>query len=583
MIERQHKYRLIIAATLMALALIGLSARIISLHLGPSTDRRAQINKLRRLEQDLPTKRGKILYRNGNILAQDLVKKELCADPALIHSNHQARAVAEALGKVMRTEPAVLMERLSSTSSRFAYLAGYGGSLEDDQADEISRLKLAGVWMREVMVRTYPRMTSACHVLGHVNLEREGSAGVELRWDSFLRGVPGLRISELDGRRRELYDRRTLEIKPRPGADITLTVDQYVQYLTERALEKAVQEYQAAGAWAIVERVQTGEILAMANWPAYDVNQFRTAGPEAMRNRCIANIYEPGSTFKIAVVSAALNERVVNSSQIFDCERGTWFYRGKPLRDYHPYDKLSVADVIKKSSNIGAAKIALRIGDARLYRYLKEFGLGASTGIELPGEEAGILHPVSKWLPISTTRIAIGHEVAVTALQMLGVVCAIANDGMLMKPYIVRQVAAPDGRVLFEQQPVIVGRPIRPDTAAEMRRLLARVTEEGGTGTRARVEGYTVGGKTGTAQKPVRGGYSDSLNMASFVGFIPATDPQLAIIVVLDEPKNMHTGGAVAAPVFREIAEQSVRYLDIPPAATAVAADHASGRKYRGL
>jgi cell division protein FtsI (penicillin-binding protein 3) len=218
-----------------------------------------------------------------------------------------------------------------------------------------------------------------------------------------------------------------------------------------------------------------------------------------------------------------------------------------------------------------------------MHRYLKAYGLGELTGIELPGEETGILHPVSKWRPISTTRIAIGQGVAVTALQMLGVLCAIANDGMLMKPYIVQRVVRPDGHVLFEQKPVVVSRPIRPETAAEMRRLLTRVTEEGGTGVRARVEGYSVGGKTGTAQKAIPGGYSDTLNMASFTGFIPAEDPQLAIIVVLDEPKDVHTGGAVAAPVFREIAEQSVRYLDIPPAGSNVVACNAAANGSRGM
>jgi len=256
----------------------------------------------------------------------------------------------------------------------------------------------------------------------------------------------------------------------------------------------------------------------------------------------------------------------VTPTQIFDCENGTWIYQRRPLHDFHPYGNLSVADIIKKSSNIGAAKIAVILGNERLYAYLKQFGIGECTGIELPGEEAGLLYPVAKWSAISTTRIAIGHEVAVTALQMLGVLCTIANDGVRMRPYIIQQVADADGRVLYQQAPVAVSQPIRADTARLMKSLLVRVTEEGGTGTRARVEGYSVGGKTGTAQKPIPGGYSDTLNMSSFMGFIPAEDPQLAIIVVLDEPSNdVRTGGYVAGPVFKEIAEQTVRYLDIPP------------------
>ncbi|NLB59707.1 MAG: penicillin-binding protein 2 [Lentisphaerae bacterium] len=570
MIERRYKLRLVISAAVMVLGLAGLSARLIFLHLGPYAERRARINELRRWEKDLHVGRGKILDRHGHILALDLVKQELAADPALMHSNHLVPSVAARLAEILEVDPAPLAARLNAAQGRFVYLLGYGRYLEAEQAARISQLKIAGLILNDVMARSYPRGRSMCHVLGYVNLEREGSAGIEQRWDHYLRGVPGLLISELDGQRRELYDRRALEIKPRQGADITLTLDQYVQFIVERALERAVQEHRATAAWAIVERIESGEILAMANWPAYDSNRFRLAATNEMRNRCIADLYEPGSTFKIAAVAAALNEGLASPSQIIDCEGGTWFYRGRPLRDYHPYDQLSLADVLKKSSNIGTAKIALLLGEARFYRYLKAFGVGQPTGIELPGEEAGILHPVSRWQPISITRIAIGHGVAVTALQVLGMFCAIANDGVLMKPYIVQRVTSPEGEILFEQQPVVVGRPLRPETALEMQRLLARVTEKGGTGYRAQVPEYTVGGKTGTAQKPVAGGYSDQLNVASFAGFIPAEDPQLAIIVVLDEPRNLHTGGVVAAPVFKEIAEQAVRYLDIPPVSSEV-------------
>lgn len=584
MTERNHRYRLIIAAGCVILALTGLSARLAYLHLSPvQEDRRTQIQELRYLEKNLTVYRGKILDRDGKILALDVSKKELCADPALIVSNRQVQAVAERLGACLGLSPDTLAARLDDPVSRFAFLCGYGRPLDDDQAAAISRLNLPGVFFNEIMVRIYPRGASLCHVLGYVNLERQGSAGIEQRWDRYLCGVPGLLISERDGRRRELYDRRMLEIKPRPGADVVLTLNQYVQYVTERALAQAVQETGAAAAWAIVEQVRTGEILAMASYPAYDLNQYRSAQPEQMRNRCIGNIYEPGSTFKIAVVAAALNEKLVSPAQIFDCENGAWIYQRRPLRDYHPYGLLSVADVIKKSSNIGAAKIALLLGSDRLYRYLKAFGIGIPTGLELPGEEAGLLAPVSQWTSLSITRIAIGHEVAVTALQMLQVMCALANDGVLMKPYLVRQVIGPDGDCLFQQQPVVVGRPIRPETAAEMRRLLVRVTEEGGTGYKARIDGYMVGGKTGTSQKAIPGGYSDTLNMASFAGFVPAEDPQLAIIVVLDEPKTVHTGGAVAAPVFKEIAEQSVRYLDIPPVEGSAVARRSETEKTPGI
>lgn len=576
MIERRYRNRLIGLAILMTLALTGVSARLVYLHfhLGPGVDRGARITAMRQFRERLAVGRGKILDRNGNVLALDLVKKELCASPAEIASNHNAQAVAETMGRILNVEPRVLMDRINRPERQFIYVNGFGHALEDDQAEALARAKLPGIFLTDAMVRSYPRGASLCHVLGYVNLEaeRNGCAGIEQRWDRYLRGVPGLLVGERDGRRHELYDRRLLEIKSRPGANVTLTIDQYVQYIVERALENAMREQRAKAAWAIVERVRTGEILAMANMPAFDQRTFRATAPDSMRNRCIANNYEPGSTFKVSVVAAALNEKLVSPTQIFDCENGTWIYQRRPLHDFHPYGNLSVADIIKKSSNIGAAKIAILLGNERLYAYLKLFGIGEYTGIELPGEEAGLLYPVSKWTSISPTRIAIGHEVAVTALQMLGVLCAIANDGVRMKPYIIQHVVDADGRVLYQQTPVVASRPIRPDTARLMKSLLVRVTEEGGTGTRARVEGYNVGGKTGTAQKAIPGGYSDKLNMSSFMGFIPAEDPQLAIIVVLDEPNSdVRTGGYVAGPVFKEIAEQSVRYLDIAPPGDAAA------------
>ena len=578
MIERKHRYRLTGYVVVMISVLFCLSLRIVYLHAGSYRRQWKRMRKTRRFEKDLKIGRGKILDCNGNILALNLVKKEICADPSVVVSNNSVTAVASFIGGCIDIDPAAIIARLNRPGSRFAFLCGYGRTIENRNAETIARMNFPGVFFNDVLVRTYPRGSSMCHVLGYVNLEGEGSAGVEQRWNSYIRGVPGLVISEMDGRRRELYNRRYLEIKPRAGATIKLTLDQYVQYIVEQALDCAMEEHGARAAWAIVERVRTGEILAMANRPAYDLNCFRKSKPEQMRNRCISNIYEPGSTFKVAVVAAALNAGVVTTSQVFNCENGRWIYKGRPLRDYHPYDKLCVADIIKKSSNIGAAKIALCLGNERIYKYLKAFGIGRLTGIELPGEEAGILRPVTKWSSLTPTRIAIGHEVAVTALQMLGVVCAIANDGFLMKPYVVDQVLSADGRVLFQQNPVVMGRSVRRDTADVMKKLLVRVVEAGGTGRRASVAGYTVAGKTGTAQKVIAGGYSDVLNVASFVGFLPAEDPRLAIIVVVDEPrKSVRTGGTVAAPVFKKIAEQSVRYLDILPKAVAAQAQSDKG------
>jgi len=269
----------------------------------------------------------------------------------------------------------------------------------------------------------------------------------------------------------------------------------------------------------------------------------------------------------------------VSPGDVFDCEYGAWLHCRRLLRDFHPYGRLTVADGLKKSSNILTAKVALTLGDQRLYRYLRAFGLGSKRGIDLPGEENGILHPPNRWSGISSSRIAIGQGVALTALQMLGVVCAIANDGFLMRPYVVDSVSRSGGPLLLKCKPEVVARPITGKTAATMRTLLARVTEDGGTGRRARVAGYTVAGKTGTAQKPVNGVYSSSAHVASFVGFLPAENPEIALIVVVDEPRVKHTGGVVAAPVFSRIAGEAVRYLDIPPARYNIAARNQDGRR----
>jgi cell division protein FtsI (penicillin-binding protein 3) len=564
MTERGQRWRLGTLAALMFVCLTGLGARLTQLHAGPNQQKLASLKNARTLVKDVAVSRGRILDRNGRILAMDVPGHELCADPALLAAQSNLPEVVEFLSATLDVSPDILRERLSARDRRFVYLR-YGRRLNLEQAGRVGERKLPGIFFQDVMARSYPRGASLCHVLGFVNLEGRGSGGIEQRYDDYLRGIPGLVISELDGRRRELYDQRSLTIPAHDGADVHLTIDQFVQYVVDRALDSAMEIHRPEAAWAVVQRVRTGEILAMSSRPAYDPNDFRKADKEQLRNRCIAYNYEPGSTFKIAVVAAAINEGLVTPATIFDCENGLWMHAGRPLRDYHPYGRLSVADVLKKSSNIGAAKIALLLGPERLYAYLKAFGVGASTGLELPGEEGGILNPLSSWTLLSPTRIAMGHEVAVTSLQMLQMLCAIANDGVAMKPHLVRRVVDTDGRLLAENKPAALRRVISAGSAATMRQMLARVTEAGGTATRARVEGYSVGGKTGTAQKPIPGGYSDTLNMASFVGFIPAEDPELGIIVVMDSPKDFHTGGAVAAPVFKEIAEQTVRYLDIPP------------------
>ncbi|HBA83518.1 MAG TPA: hypothetical protein DCZ95_05420 [Verrucomicrobia bacterium] len=562
MIERSHTGRIFFAIMTIALLWMGLGVRLVYLHLGPNEGLRARVERIRAVEQEIPVGRGRILDCHNNILALDLAVKDVCVDPKTIVSNGHLKVVGAHLARMLQLDPAMVFSKLNRPTRRYECVKKF---VEEDTAKLIERMQLKGVFMRDTTTRYYPHGPMMCHVLGFSNMEGVGSAGLELKMNFYLRGRSGFRISEKDGRRRELYMHRRLEINPQEGCDIYTTIDQNIQYIVEKTLDAAMVEHSAQGAWAIVERVKTGEILAMACRPAYDLNDYRTTPAGKMLNRSIGYVYEPGSTFKVAVIAAALNEGTVHPDQIFNCENGRWIYQGRPLRDFHPYGMLSVADIVKKSSNIGAAKVALTLGESRLEKYLRAFGFGKKTGIDLPGEEGGILHQRAKWTSLSISRIAMGHEVGVSSLQMLNMLCSIANNGFLMRPMVVQRVVDAQNRTLASFSPEVMGRPIREETAQKMQQLLTRVTEKGGTGTRAQVEGYHVGGKTGTAIKPIPGGYSHDRNIASFVGFIPSDSPELGIIVVIDEPQPLHTGGVVAAPVFREIASQVVRYLDIPP------------------
>lgn len=567
MTEPRGSTRFVIILALLGLMMAVLVGRLAYLHLGEGTHVKATAVKTRVFKQTLTVPRGRILDGSptAGIFALNVGVKDIWADPSLLLASNRVGATLAVLAPLIPLDMAEVLPRLNKTNSQYAVLSRY---VPAEQAEGIAKLKLPGVHLSDSSIRSYPQNMTLCHVLGFANHEGVGSMGLELALEKFLKGSPGLIESRLDGRRREMVERRTQEIPPKNGADVVLTIDQNLQYMLEKSIDAALARNRAKAAFAIMERVSTGEILAMVSRPGFDPNKFREAKDPQKLNRAIGYVYEPGSTFKVTVIAAALNEGIVTPEQVFNTENGRWLYIGKVLRDYHAYSQLSVADIIKKSSNIGAAKIAIMLGDVRMERYLRHFGIGGKLGLDLPGEEGGILMPAQKWYPISSSRIAIGQGVAVTGLQMLGVICAIANDGKLMRPYVVKEVIADDGTVLLRRQPQVIARPIRPETAALMRRLLGRVCEEGGTGLKARVDGFTVGGKTGTAQKPVAGHYSETDYMASFVGFLPVENPEIGMIVVFDEPQPLHTGGAVSAPVFGEVAEQAARYLGLVPTET---------------
>lgn len=556
--------RTILIAAGIAAVFAGLGVRLAFLHLRPTASTLDRIRTGRRIEQQTRAPRGRILDCNGNILALDISARHIAADPKFIKEHGNITNVCDALSTLLSMDPSEVWELLDQPDRQYVRIRKF---MHERTVEPLQAMRLKGLIFEEVPIREYPKGVLAAHVTGFANHEGVGSSGIELALNNRLTGSSGLRVSQKDGRRREIYSRRTVDIEPEPGSDVYLTIDQQIQHFAEKALDELNRKYQPEGAWAIVQRVDTGEILAMASLPTYNPNRFNVTPQEWMRNRTINYTYEPGSTMKAMVIAAALDQGVVKATDVFDCENGVWYYGGKPLRDSHGEGLLSVADILKKSSNIGAAKIALQMGDERLYQSLRSFGFGERTGVGLPGEDAGIVWPVPRWSKISATRLAMGHEVLVTSMQILSALSAIANDGVRLRPQVIERIVDADGKTVFEPLPEELGRPVSPETAELMRRLLARVTQPGGTGTKAALQGYLVAGKTGTAQKVNLddGGYYSDRYIASFAGFLPAENPAISIIVVADNPQGAHYGGTVCAPYFQEIADQTVRYMRIPP------------------
>ena len=561
----KYKGRTVITSVVITAVFIGLGVRLAFLHLRPSPERLTSIESGRHLEQETRGPRGRILDRNGNMLALDIAAKHVCADPKFISKNGNMQDVCTALSSKLSMNRAEVWGLLNQPEKEYVRIQKF---MREEAVEPLRAMNLKGLIFEDVPIRHYPKGVLGAHVIGYANLEGIGSAGMEQAMNSKMQGVAGLRISQKDGRRHEIYSQRTVDIDPQSGADVYLTIDQQIQHFAEVALDNLVAKYHPNAAWAIVQNVRTGEILAMASLPTFNLNRFSTAPAEWMRNRTINYTYEPGSTMKAMIVASALDCGAVRDTDIFDCENGAWFYAGKMLHDSHPYGSLTVADIIKKSSNIGAAKVALQMGNAKVYQSLRAFGFGDRTGLELPGEDAGIVWKTDRWSKLSISRIAMGHEVLVTSMQMLSAIGAIANDGIRMKPLILHKVVNTQGETILAPPPQELSRPIRPETSKLMRRLLARVTQPGGTALMAALPGYLVAGKTGTAQKVdlVNGGYYNNKYIASFVGFLPVENPAISIIVVADEPQQGgYYGGTVCAPYFREIADQVVRYLRIPP------------------
>jgi len=606
MAKRLQFRRLLLLTGLLGGAFALLAFRLVDLQVVQHEELLAEAQKNTFREFRILPRRGDILDVHGNLLATSMLVKTVCADPSLVGTRQAevARAVAPILelpegeiyqkllprkwtnsnGKVVvdqyvvlkRKVPTETWERVRAAMTNLTFGVDEKKLTDKKEVAFYRRLRRSAVFADPMddQVRMYPNNSLAAHVLGFVGRNADtnsvnfdqltGVDGIERTFNEKLSGTRGWRVTETDSRKREMVALRDQDVPAEDGWNVVLTIDSVIQHQLETVLAEGIERNSPANISGIIVRPRTGEILAMASLPSFDPNHV-PLDPELRRNRIISNVDEPGSTFKIVVVSGALNDGIVTLRDVFDCERGHFFYGGRLLNDHDPYGDLSVERIITKSSNIGAAKIGIKMGSRRLSEYLFDFGFGMRTGIPLPSESRGIVHKVEDWSKVSIAQIPMGQGVAVTRLQMVMAMSALANQGRLMRPMLVSRLLNENGEVVVQYKPQMVRQVVSERAAQQMVQALKTVPRPGGTAPKAALTNYTVAGKTGTAQKAGVGGYQPGKYVASFIGFFPADDPEVCISIVLDEPRGGHFGGEVAAPLFREVAERVARYLTIRP------------------
>jgi len=497
-----------------------------------------------------------IFDRNGQKLAATIMADSVYVDPSNVEDR---RKVSSKLSSILGVKRQKITGALSKQGS-FRWIAR---QISPVRTERIRTLKLKGVHLVQEPRRFYPHRELACHLLGFAGLDSTGLDGLESKYDEYLKGVPKKVVWGRDARGRKIYlsDDSGSAVDDR-SCSLFLTIDSKIQYIVESQLKKAIEDTGAKGGTVIVMDPGTGEVLAMANEPLFNPNEFSIYPADARRNRAVTDCFDPGSVFKPFMAAAALEEGLVTETDIFDCENGSYTVGNRVIHDAQneKFQELNLPDIIKHSSNIGSIKIAEKLGKEKFYHYIKMFGFGSKTGIDLPGESRGILRNSKDWTDVDFATIAFGQGVSVTAIQLVTAMSAIANDGVLMKPHVVRCMVDKKGSVVKEIEPVAVRRVISPETSHRITSILTDVVEEG-TGGNARIVNLSVAGKTGTSQKFDfdLGRYSARKVEASFIGFFPAEDPQMVILVMLDEPKIHRWGGAAAAPVFKEVSEQILR------------------------
>jgi cell division protein FtsI (penicillin-binding protein 3) len=517
-------------------------------------------------KQIIRAHRGEIFDANNEVLAHNVPVQTIVADASHVND---AGAIVDLLGAELKLPASELAEKLRSDRRYIVIKREVPEAIAARLHDKLRAQNLRGIYFEDDAARIYPNGSLLCHVIGFSDFDHRGVDGVEASMEEYLRGQDGYRYIEHNRAGQEIVLYRGQERVARDGYEVHLTVDLHLQSIVEKEIDAAVREYSPRKATIILMRPQTGEVLAMATRPHFDLNKRSDAKPEQMKNRAIADMMEPGSTFKIVAAAAALNEHKLGLGSTVFCENGLWNFGGTALHDHAAFADLSVKDVLVKSSNIGAAKLALTVGEQKFYEYIRRFGFGERTGIELPGEIGGLLRSPQSWSKISITRLPMGHEIGVTPLQMTVAMSVIANGGKLVMPRIVKSITSADGKTVSTLSPVVVRQVISPQTARQIGDALRGVVSDRGTAAAAAVPGFVIAGKTGTAQKvDPGGGYDKGKYVVSFSGYLPADRPEFVGLVVLDDAQTkpeQNYGGLVAGPIFSRIAEQAARYLDLQP------------------
>jgi len=555
--DRKTLSRLLIVACVALLWMGAVFGRLGYLQLFLHSEYMARAQRQQQRVIEITPQRGAIFDRNMHPLAMSIPVDSAFAVPSELGDQQLA---ARLLSGVLGIPRELLEARLQSSRS-FVWIAR---KLPPDKKDAVEALNLKGVYFQKENQRIYPKRDLASHVLGFVDLDEKGLGGIEYELDGQIRGKSEKIIVMADARQR-WFDGG--EAQRERGANVVLTLDEKIQYIAERELAAAIAKTHALAGTVMVMNPNTGEILALANWPKFNPNAANEAPAEARMNRAVAALYEPGSTFKLITLAAAFDQGITRPEDVFDCENGAVYVAGHRIRDHKPFGLLSVADILAQSSDVGAIKIALRLGAPKFYDYIRAFGFGQPTGVDMPGESKGLLRRLENWSAVSIGSISMGQEVGVTPIQLISAVSAIANGGMLYKPHVIVELRRGD-QLMPAEGPLAPSEPkrvIRPETAATLRRLMEGVVLNG-TGKLAHLDGWTAAGKTGSAQKidPATGRYSPTHFIASFTGFAPISNPAVSVLVSLDSPVGLHEGGMVAAPVFKRIAEQVLPHLDVP-------------------